>query len=67
MWTIDCRCDQCKNRPGPGRSPEEPCADREKLLRTITALTGELNLEEPYASSPGNGKLIVACADFAIA
>ena len=67
MWSIDARCDQCTHRPGPGRKPETPCFDREKLLRTASQLTGELNLEEPYASGPGNGKLIVACADFAIA
>lgn len=58
-WTIDARCSQC--------SKKGDCPDRKELLGTLSPLTNKLNTEEPHASGSGDGILIVACNDFAIA
>ena len=59
MWTIDSRCSRCWKKGG--------CSDRVALIGALSPLTNTLNTEEPHVSGPGDGVLIVACNDFAIA
>lgn len=58
-WTIDARCSRCFKKPD--------CADRPKLISVLSPLTNTLNTEEPHASGPGDGMLIISCNDFAVA
>jgi len=58
MWTIDARCAQCKHK--------DKCADRKKIMQTLSPLANELNTEEQFVDGPGDGILVVACREFAI-
>jgi hypothetical protein len=58
MWTIDARCSQCGKK--------NDCQDREKILKTLSVLSHELNTEEAFVSGPGDGLLVVACRDFSV-
>jgi len=58
-WTIDARCSNCCKKTD--------CLDRPKLIGTLSSLTNELNTSEQYTNGPGDGILIIACTDFAIA
>ena len=58
MWTVDARCSQCKHK--------ETCADRKKILTTLSPLANELNTDVTYVDGPGDGVLVVACREFAI-
>lgn len=52
MWTIDMnRCPAC--------SQKEACSDRKRILRALSPVTNEINLDEeaPHA----DGLIIVAC------
>jgi len=58
MWTIDARCSQCAHK--------SECKDRPEIIRTLTALQGQLNTDDAFTEGPGDGIMIVACKDFAI-
>ena len=58
MWTIDTRCSQCKLK--------ETCADRKKIVQTLSPLANQLNTETEFVDGPGDGILVVACRDFAV-
>ncbi len=62
-WNIDAQCSRCLHR----NSKNEPCHDRLEIVKAQTALINRLNLEEPFAEGPGNGRIIVACDDFRVA
>lgn len=66
MWTIDAQCSRCTHRTTPQHTPATPCGDRAVLVAGLQALTNELNAP-PLADGPGDGILIVACKDFAVA
>lgn len=57
MWTIDSRCSRCGKK--------KDCSDRTALIGALSPLVNQLNTEEPYASGPGDGILIIGCNDFA--
>lgn len=58
-WTIDTRCSRCGKK--------NDCPDRPALIGVLSPLTNKLNTEEPHASGPGDGIIILACNDFAAA
>ena len=58
-WGIDTRCPSCIHKAG--------CPDRTALYAALSPLTNKLNIEEPFLSGPGDGTLIIACQDFAVA
>lgn len=66
MWTIDAQCSRCTHRTTPQHTPDVPCLDRAEIVRSLQALTTTINAE-PFESSPGDGILIIACKDFAVA
>jgi hypothetical protein len=67
MWTIDMGCSRCTHRQSPQNpTPATPCADRVEIVRGLQALTTTLNAA-PFEDTPGDGILIVACKDFAVA
>jgi len=57
MWSVDARCSQCTNRTD--------CPDRPALYSALSPLTNELNTDPAHQDpTPGNGVIIIACADF---
>jgi len=56
MWTIDMnRCPGCPHK--------EKCADRLKILQTLSAASMELNTNPAHLDGPGDGVIIVACQE----
>lgn len=56
MWTIDMnRCPGCPHK--------EQCADRLKILQTLSATAMELNTNPVHLDGPGDGVIIVACQE----
>lgn len=54
MWTIDMnRCPACPEK--------DKCADRKKILQTLSPVTNELNTDPAHVDGPGDGVIIVAC------
>ena len=54
MWTIDMnRCPACPAK--------ETCADRKKILQTLSPVATELNTDPAHVDGPGDGIIIVAC------
>lgn len=54
MWTVDMnRCPACPEK--------ETCADRKKIVQTLSALAMDLNTNPVYVDGPGDGIIIVAC------
>lgn len=66
MWTIDAPCSRCTHRKTPQHTPATECLDRAALITSLQTLTGELNAS-PFVDGPGDGIIIVACKDFAVA
>lgn len=56
-WTVDSRCSQCGHK-------EDPCADRAVIVPALVSLSNELNTNPVHVDSPGDGILIMSCADF---
>jgi hypothetical protein len=58
MWTVDMtRCPACPANPAQGGD----CADRKKIVQTLSALTHELNTDPAFVDGPGDGIIIVSC------
>ena len=54
MWTVDAnRCPSCPEK--------ETCADRKKIITTLSGLSHELNTDPTHVDGPGDGIIIVAC------
>ena len=54
MWTVDMnRC--------PGCPEKTDCADRKKILQTLSGITHEMNTDQVHIDGPGDGIIIVAC------
>lgn len=54
MWTVDMnRCPACPDKDG--------CADRKKIVQTLSALVLEMNTDPTHVDGPGDGIIIVAC------
>lgn len=67
MWTTDMQCSRCKHRKSAQNpNPATPCTDRAEIITALQPLTGILNAP-PHSDGPGDGILIVACKDFAVA
>lgn len=59
LFTIDARCSRCYQK--------SDCAVRVEVLSDLSALQNKLNTDPALAESPGEGILILACNDFAVA
>ena len=67
MWTIDLACSRCKHRQSAQNpTPATPCTDRAEIVTSLQVLTNTLNAA-PHSDGPGDGILIVACKDLAVA
>ena len=59
LFTVDARCGRCYQKT--------ECQVRVKIITTLTALANECNTNPVLSNSSGEGILILACDDFAIA
>lgn len=59
LFTVDARCARCHKKT--------ECLVRVEVITTLTSLTNKLNTDPALAESPGEGIIILACDDFAIA
>lgn len=59
MWTVDVQCSRCAKK--------EECKDRPKIITTLSQLSNTLNTEQEFIDSPGDGIIIAACRDLAVA
>lgn len=54
MWTVDMnRCMACVVK--------ETCADRKRIVQTLSKETMDLNTDPQFVDGPGDGLIIVAC------
>lgn len=56
MWTIDCRCSLCRNKPD--------CPDRPAIILGLNDIVNTLNTNPKYVNGKGDGIMVVACRDF---
>ena len=59
FFTVDARCSRCFRK--------EECLVRVEVLNSLSALTNKLNTEPALSNSPGEGIIILACDDYAVA
>ena len=56
MWQADTRCSTCIEK--------EKCADRKEIYSVLSPLINKLNTEPVFVNGPGDGILIISCADY---
>jgi hypothetical protein len=58
-WSFDTRCSQCIDK--------SICPDRPVLYGTLSPLQNKLNTDPAHQDpTPGNGIIIINCADFSM-
>lgn len=54
MWTVDMnRCPPCPVK--------DQCADRKRIVQTLSKMAMDLNTDPAFVDGPGDGLIIVAC------
>ena len=59
FFTVDARCSRCFRK--------DECLVRIEALNSLSALTNKLNTDPALANSAGEGIIILACDDYAVA